>query len=96
MHVKEVKGAEVHADFSCETNGKACDLNNQGHKSKVSMWFNGSRLVVLETQGDEITRRRFQTSGNADTLNVEVAPMSSRSKIEKLTFVRESGVGGAP
>jgi hypothetical protein len=60
------------------------------------MWFNGPKLVVLETRGADITRRRFEVGPKGQTLKVEVTHMSSGAKSEKLTFLRENIPNGTP
>ncbi len=96
MQLKEMKGTEVQADLSCNIGGKECDGKDEGHTVKVSMWFNGPKLVVLETRGDNITRSRLEVGAKGQTLKVEVTHMSSGTKSEKLTFLRENSPNGTP
>ena len=96
VQLKEMKGAEVQADLSCNIGGKECDGKDEGHTVKVSMWFNGPKLVVLETRGNDITRSRLEVGAKGQTLKVEVTHMSSGTKSEKLTFLRENSPNGTP
>jgi hypothetical protein len=47
-HDKELK-----AQFTCTIGGKDCDFDENGHKSKVSLWYDGAALVILKTNGDK-------------------------------------------
>ena len=89
LHVKETKGSETKADYSCNTLGKECDVKNEGHEVKVSFWFNGPKLVQFETRGSNVVRRRFQLADNGSTLNVELSSIVPEGKDEKLAFARE-------
>ena len=91
IHVKEFKGAENKADYACNTLGKECNVKTEGHAAKVSFWFNGSKLVELETRGNNVLRRRFQLADNDSTLNVELSSIVPVGKDEKLAFARDHG-----
>src|SRR5438132_13251876 len=41
IHMKEFKGTDTRADYSCNTMGKECEVKYEGHRAKVSFWFNG-------------------------------------------------------
>jgi hypothetical protein len=55
---------------------------------KVSMWFNGPKLVVMETRGSEILKRRFQTVGDGNELDLEVVPIVPQRKRERFRLLR--------
>lgn len=76
------------AEFECGTEGSECAIKDTGRHAKVSMWFNGSKLVVLETRGDRIVKRRFGVSGKEDTLEPEIIPIMPAGKTETLRFRR--------
>jgi hypothetical protein len=44
-------GKENVSEFICEAGASECELTEEGHKAKVSIWFNGPELVVLKTDG---------------------------------------------
>ncbi|MDE3195606.1 MAG: hypothetical protein KGN84_04640 [Acidobacteriota bacterium] len=88
VHVKETKGDRVVADYTCKTDGKDCKVKEEGHSEKVSLWFNGPKLVELITRGSDVTRRRFTVADGGKTLQVELAPMSTPEKTEVLAYSR--------
>jgi len=86
LHVTEIENYSPIADFQCNTYGQSCDVKISGHKATVSMYYNGSALVQLETKGDDIVKRRFSVSGNS--MKVEVTPMTGHVQTQELEFER--------
>src|SRR4051812_10187389 len=39
---QETNGQKV-AEYECNTMGRGCDVKEDGHSAKVSMWFNGPK-----------------------------------------------------
>lgn len=54
----------------------------------MSLWFNGPKLVELETRGTEIVKRRFSIAGDGDTMDLETIPIFPSGKIETAHFKR--------
>jgi hypothetical protein len=88
VHVTYLQGDKKLAEFECDTDGKDCATKVAGHSAKVSLWFNGSKLVELETRGSEVVKRRFAVAGAADEMDLEIIPIASESKAETLHFKR--------
>ncbi len=88
VHITASDGDRKITDLECNTIGKECEVKESGRAVKVSMWFNGPKLVELETQGDQIVERRFQVTGQGDTLEIEVLPLSPSGKTEVLRLKR--------
>src|SRR4051794_34370603 len=65
--IETVKGEKL-VEFQCNTVGKECSAKH----GKVSMWFNGPKLVVMETRGSDVLKRRFEASADGDALEMEV------------------------
>jgi hypothetical protein len=74
------------ADFTCATDGHDCDIKISGKKAKVSLYYNGSALIQLETRGDTVTKRKFLVDGSG--LKVEVTPMTGQVVTEERQFGR--------
>jgi hypothetical protein len=47
----ERNGREVVARFTCAVGATQCDFDENGHKAKVSLWYDGSALMILKTNG---------------------------------------------
>lgn len=68
--------------------GRECKIREGGKSATVSMWFNGPKLVELETRGSDVIKRRFSVDEKGETMDVEVIPISQGSKPEVLHFKR--------
>jgi len=88
IHILRSEGDQKVAEFQCAI-GQECQVKDAGKKAKITMYYNGPKLIELETKGDEVVKRRF-TAGDADTMQVEVIPISGEVKAETLTFKRVS------
>jgi hypothetical protein len=88
MHITYLQGSQKLAEFECDTSGRDCAAKDSGHAAKISLWFNGSMLVELETKGPEVVKRRFAVTGAGEEMDVEVIPIASKSKAETVHFKR--------
>ncbi len=88
VHITCSEGDRTVAEFECNTMGHECEMKESGKSAKVSMWFSGSKLVVLETRGREVVKRRFSVAEQGDTLNLEVIRVMPEGKTETLRFRR--------
>jgi hypothetical protein len=86
VHLTYTRGTEKLADFECNTEGKECAVKMDGHGAKVSLYYNGPRLVVLETRGDTIVKWRFGLASEAGVMEVETMPLTPAGKAETLRF----------
>src|SRR5579885_1294939 len=59
MHFAYSENGQPAAEFQCEVGGKECEVKDNGKKAKVMLWFNGPKLVQMETRGSEVFKRRF-------------------------------------
>ena len=88
MRIKQLEGGSKIADFACETEGTPCEIKTGGKKAIVSLWFNGPRLVEMETKGSEVLKRRFKIRPASDIMEMEVIPIVPGGKTETLEFKR--------
>ena len=88
LHVTYSEAGQVVTDFECNTKGRECDAKVGGGKAKVSLWFNGPKLVELETKGQEIVKYRFGVAGQGEQMEIEVIPIAPDGKTETLHFKR--------
>ena len=88
IHIIQSENGQKVLEFDCDTNGKECEVTDNGHKAKVSMYYNGPKLVALESRGTEIVRRRFTVAAEKDTLEVELIPVAPAGKAETSQFRR--------
>ena len=88
VHVIYMRGAEKLADFECTTSGKECAAKIDGRATKVSIYFNGPRLVLLETRGENVVKLRFGLAADAGEMEVETMPITPAGKAETQRFKR--------
>jgi hypothetical protein len=90
LRVTQSDGDKTIAEFECKPSGVECEGTDSGKKAKVTMYFNGSALVQLETRGSDVTKRRFALTGKPDMMDVEVIPLVGEGKTETLHLKRVS------
>ncbi|HEY3826283.1 MAG TPA: hypothetical protein VGL82_17075 [Bryobacteraceae bacterium] len=88
IHVSNAAAAQTLVEFDCNTAGTECAIKRSGHKAKVSMWFNGTKLVELESEGNQVVKRRFTVTGDGDTMELETIPMVPSGSSEITHFKR--------
>jgi len=88
VHVENsnLKGTIV--EFDCNVGARECAIKHAGHKSKVALWFNGPKLIEMETMGTEVVKRRFTVTGDGDTMELETIPLVPSGSIETTHFKR--------
>jgi hypothetical protein len=86
VHIAEFDHDRKVSDFECNTLGRECAVKDAGKSAKVTMYFNGPKLVVLETRGSEVVKRRFQSTG--DQLEIETMPLVPQGKSETAKLSR--------
>jgi len=87
MHVTHSNGSQTIAEFECNTLGSECEVKDSGKSAKVSLWYSGPKLVVLETKGSEVVKRRF-SAPQPDMLDMEVIRVVPEGKPETLHLKR--------
>jgi hypothetical protein len=92
MHVIETENGKTIADFVCNTSGRECDIRREGHDAKVSLWFNGPKLVEMTTEGSHVVKRRYAPASDGTTLEMEVIPVVPEGRTEKLALLRHGDV----
>jgi hypothetical protein len=89
IHVREVAGDKVQADFTCPLSGKECVVKEDGHSEKIMMYFNGDKLVEIREHGSETIKQRLAVSSDGKMLTVETVPLASDQKAGQRSFRRQ-------
>jgi hypothetical protein len=92
--VQQTDGKQTVARFTCSPGGSNCDFDENGHKAKVSLWYNGPALVILKTGGpkeDTTTERKLELSSDGNTLKVQFTnlDLDKSEKAETLVFTKQ-------
>ncbi len=88
-------GKQAFARFTCKADGKECEFDENSHKAKVSLWYDGPMLILLKTNGekkDSIVEWHMKLSENGDTLTATREIMQPSDANEKLVFTRSNSV----
>jgi|SRR5664279_5050254 len=88
VHITRIDDGHKLAEFECNTLGRECEVKDSGHSAKVTFWFNGPKLVQLETRGSRTVKRRFSTVDQGNAMDVEEIPMSPEGKTVVRRFTR--------
>ena len=64
-------------------------MSDGGRKATVSLWYNGDSLVMMETKGSSVVKRKLTLTGGA-TLQMDVIPIVPQGKTDKLVFIKQS------
>jgi len=88
IHVSNSIDTQTVAEFDCNTVGKECPIKRAGHKAIVAIWFNGAKLVEMETVGSQVVKRRFTVTGDGDTMELETIPLVPSGSSETTHFKR--------
>jgi hypothetical protein len=94
VRVTRSKGGQTLSDQECNTVGKECSIKDSGRKMKVSMWYNGPKLVELETRGSDVMKRQFSVANDGEALEIELIPITPAGKAETLHLKRVQVAAG--
>jgi hypothetical protein len=87
MRVTNSQGEKKIAEFVCDF-AKECEAKDAGKKVKVTLYFNGPKLVLMETKGDQVLKRRFGFGETADVMELELIPVAPAGRTETAHFTR--------
>jgi hypothetical protein len=98
--MKQTDGKQMEVRFMCSPGGSQCDFDENGHKAKVSLWYDGSALMILKTKGpkqDATTERKLELSPDGNTLKVQFTnlDLDKDSKPETLVFTKQPALTAA-
>lgn len=88
LEVTQMDGDKVIAKFHCSTQGSSCDIKTDGKKATMSMWYNGAKLVQMESRGSDVVKRRFGVVAPGNAMEMEVIPVVPSGKTEMYHFQR--------
>ena len=87
--VRHADGKEITSQFTCAADGSNCDFDEGGHKSKVTMWYDGPALMILKSDGpkeDAIVQWKMQLAPDNSKLTMGLTYLDPVSKTETVVF----------
>jgi hypothetical protein len=88
LRLTSAQNGRQDAEFRCNTVGKECEAKESGKAVKITMWFNGPKLVITETRGSDVVKKRFQATGDGNAMEVETLPIVPEGKPETTKMTR--------
>ncbi len=88
-------GKSATAHFKCAVGSNSCDFDDNGHKAKVSLWYNGPELVILKTDGekhDDTVEWHMKLGDDGKTLNINREIIAPSEEKESLVFNKAESV----
>lgn len=88
-------GKSATARFKCAVGSNSCDFDENGHKAKVSLWYNGPELVILKTDGekhDNTVEWHMKLGDDGKTLNINREIIAPSEEKESLVFNKAESV----
>ena len=96
--IRNKGGTDKTAQFTCGTDGKECEFDEGGHKSKVSMWYLGPALNVCKTDGpagDVVNMWKLERSGDGKGLTLTVTHIDPSTAPETIAFTKGAALSAA-
>ena len=99
IHVIEMaksdNGQERRREYTCNTVGRECDVSDDSQPDKLSIYYDGPKLVVIDRIGkdsDTVVKRVYELSDDGSTLTIQSTQLvPPRPDVEKLVFGKAAG-----
>jgi hypothetical protein len=91
--IHEKDGKDLTSQFSCSADGSECDYDENGHKAKVSLWYDGTSLMILKTNGpkeDATTQWKLELAPGGGTLNIHCEHLEPNDKTQELVYTKKT------
>lgn len=87
VKITESSANKKPVDVSCNIDAKECKLKDR----KVSFWYNGPALVMMESNedGDVVTKTRLSPGADGKTLSLEVTRILPAGSSATYTFTKQ-------
>ena len=85
-------GTETTTEFTSKLNGKACEVTEQGHTSKLTVWYDGPVLNACKENGppsDVSSLWKFELSPDKQTMTMKINHYVPTADDETIVFTRK-------
>jgi hypothetical protein len=85
-------GTEFVTEFTSQLNGKACEASEQGHTSKLTVWYDGPVLNACKENGppgDVSALWKFELSPDKQTMTMKINHYDPVSDDETIIFTQK-------
>jgi hypothetical protein len=93
IKTKKNDGEEVTSEFTSKLNGKACEMAEQGHTSKLTVWYNGPTLNACKENGpagDVTSTWKFELSPDKQSMKMTINHLDPAANDETIVFNKKS------
>jgi hypothetical protein len=93
MKTRKSDGQESTAEFTSKLNGKACEVNEQGHTSKLTVWYDGPVLNACKENGppsDVSSLWKFELSPDKQTMTMKISHYEPIADDENIVFTKKT------
>lgn len=93
MKTKKSDGQETTSEFTSKLNGRACEMPEQGHVSKLTVWFDGPTLNACKENGpagDVTSMWKFELSPDKQMMTMKISHLEPVADDETMVFVRKA------
>ncbi len=94
LHITNSQGDKKIAEFICQF-AKECEARDAGKKVKIMFYFNGPKLVLMETKGEIVTKMRFGFGDAAEVMELETIPVAPSGSAQTAHYTRVSATATA-
>ena len=86
-------GEEFTAEFNSQLNGKACEGSEQGHTSRLTVWYDGPTLNACKENGppgDVSSLWKFELSPDKQTMTMKISHYEPVADDETIVFTKKT------
>ena len=92
LKTRKTDGQESTAEFTSKLNGRACEMSEQGHTSKLTVWYDGPTLNACKENGppnDVSSLWKFELSPDKQTMTMKISHYDPAADDETIVFVKK-------
>jgi len=93
IKTKRADGQETTSEFTNKLDGKACEFDEGGHKSQLTMWYSGGALNASKEKGpanDVTAMWKFEVSPDKQTMTMTINHYEPAADDETIVFTRKT------
>ena len=93
MKIRKTDGQESTSEFTSKLNGKACDVSEGSHTSKLTVWYDGPTLNACKENGppgDVTSVWKFELSPDKQNMTMKISHYDPAADDETLLFTKKA------
>jgi hypothetical protein len=93
MKTQKGDAKEVVSEFTSKLNGKACEMAEGDHKSKLTVWYDGPTLNACKENGpagDVTSEWKFELGPDKQTMTMKISHYDPAAEDETIVFTKKT------